>query len=83
MGDILRYKKPGNESQTLTGRFKKVNDFVGVNGFVVSNFSGENKYIFEEDGATEELHFLNNRSSDIDKPTYRCYSGSFNQIERR
>ncbi len=77
MGDILRYKKPGNESQTLIGRFKKVNDFVGVSGFVVTNFSGENKYVFEEDSTTEQLHFLNNSMGDMDKSSYLLQAEEF------
>lgn len=53
MSDILKYRIPGKEIIQRNGNFSLVNSFENTEGFIVSTFNKDQKYIFTENSSNE------------------------------
>jgi isochorismate synthase len=73
LGDILTYRLPQQEIIRLNGTFKEIQQFEGINGFIVTSFDKSKKFHFAENKKPEP----NNSSNE----TPVCYSKSeYNEI---
>ncbi len=56
MGDILKYRIPGQEIEERFGSFTKCHDTQELKGFVVSDFEQRELYVFQESQAEPMVH---------------------------
>ena len=52
--DELRYRFPGEAFVVLKGSFSEVNSFEGLQGFILTDHSGNKKYLFQEGVVSEK-----------------------------
>jgi len=57
LGDILTYRIPNKEIVRLKGKFLELQEFTGIEGFIVSSFNKEKKYHFIENDFSESFSF--------------------------
>lgn len=71
MADLLKYRIPDEIPVLKTGRFEKVEELSGVQGFVLSDFRAKEFYVFDETKVSaESLHFLMKKPFVISKDSY-------------
>ncbi len=66
---MLIYRFPGKEITQKTGHFEKFEE-LPQNGFVISDFRGENRYVFKENSTDSEQHLKNDNIFAIEKRDY-------------
>ncbi len=66
---MLLYRLPGKDIVQKSGRFIPVNDSLRE-GFIVGDFEGENKFIFEQDNSLDRLYFKKEIPSVLEKQDY-------------
>lgn len=59
MGDLLKYRLPGEAAVSKTGRFSEQPDNLEPEGFVVTDFLHQRIYTFTESAEPAELHISN------------------------
>lgn len=77
MADILKYRIPGQTPVNKKGRFKQVHDWSNFHGFIVSDFTLQNRYVFEESTEQGMLHFKEHDLYVIEKDEYLETAKSF------
>lgn len=62
LGDILKYRIPGKEIIQKSGEFNSIDSLESVEGFIVSTFNKNQKYIFTESSNKITSEFSNSES---------------------
>ena len=79
MGDILRYRIPHQRIISLQGTFKKVISFKEKNGFVLTDFTKNEKFLFEESSTVAEYSFSKTKPLVASKEEYLAAARNFLQ----
>lgn len=66
---MLIYRSPGKNIVQKSGRFIAINDF-DREGFIIGDFEGKNKFIFEQDDISNKLYFKNEIPFVLEKTDY-------------
>lgn len=77
MGEVLKYRFPGQSSVSLNGSFSPLDLFSNFSGFVVSSFDKSKRYCFVEADVDQEFHFSSEKPQCYSKEEYLLKGGQF------
>ena len=77
MTDILHYRVPNQGKIKEKGVFKKVNSFQSVEGFILSSFLKEEKFVFEKNAETNDRDFIRHSPYCLSENEYLTQATSF------
>jgi isochorismate synthase len=78
--DLLKFRLPGKDTQTKFGKFEKVDKKCNLSGFLVTDFTAENLYLFKDIENEEFSHFHEGQKSNLYQVDYQQYLNQCNQL---
>ncbi|HIP32546.1 MAG TPA: hypothetical protein EYG86_07285 [Crocinitomicaceae bacterium] len=79
MGDVLLYRIPQKEMVELNGTFRKVTSFKRQEGFILTDFTKNEKFLFEESSSVAEYNFSQTKPLLASKEEYLTSANNFLQ----